>query len=375
MKHWEHLNFEHRKIIASLLSKQIKLVEIADTLNFDPTSISKEIRRNRTLIKNGTSKNTCSNISRYPYCCNACPKRYHNQCHKMQYIYKAKDAQASADHVLVSSRTGLDISEEEFLELNMTVKHGLENKESIYHIIESLSFKISVATVYRYINLGYLDTKRIDLPYAVTYKKRKQNKQYDYTKHNNSINRSGRTYDDYLAYKFNHPHKYPVQIDFLGSIVTDKKSILTVIIPDLHFVMLFIIESPTKAKVLDAFDSLELNLRTKNFSKVFPYILTDRDPCFSDFNSFETSIITHGQRTNIFYCDPYTSSQKGSVEQMNKQLRKFFPKKKSIDHLTQADVSMVARTINSHKIRSLSGSCPEDIVLKLYGQEILNALR
>lgn len=60
---------------------------------------------------------------------------------------------------------------------------------------------------------------------------------------------------------------------------------------------------------------------------------------------------------------------------MNKQLRKFFPKKKSIDHLTQADVSMVARTINSHKIRSLSGSCPEDIVLKLYGQEILNALR
>ena len=34
----------------------------------------------------------------------------------------------------------------------------------------------SVTTLYRYINNGYLTTTRMDLPYAVTYKKRKHNK-------------------------------------------------------------------------------------------------------------------------------------------------------------------------------------------------------
>ena len=47
MSYWKHLNENQRKLIASMLTKKMKLVEIADLLEMDPTSISKEIKRNR----------------------------------------------------------------------------------------------------------------------------------------------------------------------------------------------------------------------------------------------------------------------------------------------------------------------------------------
>ena len=57
-------------------------------------------------------------------------------------------------------------------------------KKSIYQItIENKDIiDKSVTTLYRYVNNGYLITKTFDLPYAVTYKKRKHNKKYEYSK-------------------------------------------------------------------------------------------------------------------------------------------------------------------------------------------------
>ncbi|MCQ2802624.1 MAG: hypothetical protein MJ225_03035 [Bacilli bacterium] len=60
----------------------------------------------------------------------------------------------------------------------------------------------------------------MDLPYAVTYKKRKQqNKKYEYP--NNKIDKSDRTHVDYLAYIRNRINEMTVQMDFLGSIKID----------------------------------------------------------------------------------------------------------------------------------------------------------
>ena len=64
-----------------------------------------------------------------------------------------------------------------FKKLDKIIKDGIDNKKSIYQITIESKEKIdkSVTTLYRYVNNGYLTTKRIDLPYAVTYKKRKHN--------------------------------------------------------------------------------------------------------------------------------------------------------------------------------------------------------
>ena len=165
----------------------------------------------------------------------------------------------------------------------------------------------------------------MDLPYAVTYKKRKRKiKEYDYP--NNQIDRSNRTYLDYLAYMKTRINEITTQMDFLGSIKSDSKSILVLILPQIHFIFLYIIEKKNSFKVVETFNSIEKLIGYKKFCEIFPSILTDRDPSFSDIQGIEFSKELGTQRTYLFFCDAFKSNQKASVENMNKQSRKFFHK-------------------------------------------------
>ena len=80
------------------------------------------------------------------------------------------------------------------------------------------------------------------------------------------------------------------------------------------------------------------------------------------------------QRTNLFFCDAFKSNQKASVENMNKQLRKFFPKGSSIDNFTQDEVTKIANNINETPVRSLDGFTPKEAFCKIFGEEIYNKL-
>ena len=283
MKDWKHINFEQRKVISSGISHNYKLKEIADTLGLNPTSISKEVKRNRKEIKNGTEKTSCKKTSRWPHVCSSCTK-YYNNCPYIKYKYDASWAQNQADYKLISSRKGLDLSEDEMKELDKLIKEGLEKKDSIYQIKikNNDEIKKSVNTIYRYINKGYLSVKRIDLPYAVSYKKRKHNKKYDYP--NNKINRSNHTYLDYLAYIHENPNLFVWQLDFLGAVKSDSNNILTLVMPLLQLPILKVIKNPNTEKVVNYFDEIENKIGAGAFKALFPAILTDRDPCFNVFS-------------------------------------------------------------------------------------------
>ena len=163
-------------------------------------------------------------------------------------------------------------------------------------------------------------------------------------------------------------------MDFLGHVQTDNKKIFTMTIPHLHFVMLFIFKKPTADKIVTFFNVIEKQIGNQMFTKIFTCVLTDRDPCFASFYELEKSTISNNLRTKMFYCDPNASCQKANVEQMNKQLRKFFPRKKSIGHLTQEDVNKVASIINSTRVASLSGFTPNEALINLLGVETLKKL-
>ena len=227
MKTWKHLTFEQRKVISNGISHNYKLKDIAETLGFDPTSISKEVKRNRESITIGTNITNCKKVNRWPFVCIGCNKKYNNQCCFTKYKYDAKKAQNKADINLITSRKGIDVDSNEFQKLDKIIKDGIDNKKSIYQItIENKkSINKSVTTLYRYVNKGYLTTTRMDLPYAVTYKKRKHNKKYAYSE-NKKIDRTGHTYIDYLAYIHKNPGIYVWQLDFLGTIKTDNNNIL-----------------------------------------------------------------------------------------------------------------------------------------------------
>lgn len=377
MKTFEHLNFEHRKIINNqITAHKATAASIAELLNCDPTSISKEVKRNRTISKEArkdVKDPICKKTLRFPYVCNGCSRK--TTCHKRQYRYEARTAQQNADYRLTASRQGINLTREEFDILDRKLKDGLNNKESVYHIVHSNDdITVSVPTVYNYISKGFLTTTKADLPYAVTYKKRKKsNKKYDYPQ-NKVIDRTNRTFLDYLAFLQAHPNVFVVQMDFLGAIKTDSKSILTLIWPDLHFTMLFLVENRNSKKITDIFNTVQRRIGADNFQKLFPVILTDRDPCFSDMKGIEFDPDTGQQRSRLYFCDSFKSNQKASVENMNKQLRKYFPKKSSVDNLTDEDMTNAMNFINNLKIPSLSGASPADAFIRIYGEPLYSLL-
>lgn len=103
-------------------------------------------------------------------------------------------------------------------------------------------------------------------------------------------------------------------------------------------------------------------------------ILTDRDPCFADFEGIEISPTNNKQRCNIFYCDAFRSNQKASVENMNKQLRQFFPKGQSLGKLTNERVKQINISLNRRKLASLDGYSPEEAFITVFGQSTFNNL-
>ncbi len=275
---------------------------------------------------------------------------------------------------MISSRKGLDIDSEEFKKLDIIIKDGIDNKKSIYQITIANKDKInkSVTTIYRYVNKGYLTTKRIDLPYAVTYKKRKHNKKYDYS--NNNIDRTGHTYLDYLAYIHNHPGIYVWQLDFLGTIKTDANNILSFILPNLQFPILDLIKNPNQNKVVAFFDDLEEKIGTDAFIELIPVILTDRDPNFTDINGICFSKITGEERCKLFFCDAYVSNQKPNVENINKQLRLFFPKGKTLDKYNKQDIENTNKTLLDRPLKSLDSYTAKEAFIKVFDEELFNKL-
>lgn len=265
-----HLTKENRKTIASGIAHNMTLRELANEIGCDPTTISKEVKKNRIISKEakGTGKKfLCKKLEKWPFVCVDCPHKYRD-CVLTQLKYVAQIAQKKYEYRLHETRKGLNLTKEEHELINASLKAGKEEKKSIYNIVHEAKLPVSVSTIYRYIDEKKVDFTKMDLPYAVTYKKRKsQNKKYEYP--NNKIDRSNRTYIDYLSYKKHRINEMTVQMDFLGSIKTDSKSILTLIIPELHFVFLFIIENKNAKKVVDTFNFIQNLIGIESLKKFF----------------------------------------------------------------------------------------------------------
>ena len=124
---WEHINILQRKAINSGLAQHKSLKEIAEMTGLDPTSISKEIIRNRIKVKQGTRKNeACKKILRFPRCCNGCSQKYQG-CEFDRFEYKAEIAQEKADKRLVNSRIGINMTEDEFKEHMKSLNREFSN--------------------------------------------------------------------------------------------------------------------------------------------------------------------------------------------------------------------------------------------------------
>lgn len=99
------------------------------------------------------------------------------------------------------------------------------------------------------------------------------------------------------------------------------------------------------------------NLKPESFTMAVNGILTDKQALtLSLDNGIENrqhAAITAATNADIFFCDPYSSWQKGGVEHANKMLRRYLPKGCDLGKFTQEQVDDFVTLLNSKPRRCL----------------------
>ena len=85
----------------------------------------------------------------------------------------------------------------------------------------------------------------------------------------------------------------------------------------------------------------------KNFRKLFKSITVDNGVEFSDFEKLEKSIYG-GKRTNVYYCHPYTSCERGSNERLNREIRRLIPKGTDLSIYSDKQIKAVETWVNAY---------------------------
>lgn len=128
-----------------------------------------------------------------------------------------------------------------------------------------------------------------------------------------------------------------------------------------------LIPDKSAASVVRAMNTLERKYG-KMFPEVFKTITVDNGTEFSNCEGMETSIFkAGGQRTKVYYCHPYCSSERGSNEKQNQMIRRKFPKGTNFDRVSPKEVRMVEDWLNRYPRKILGWYSSADLFNQIFG--------
>ena len=99
--------------------------------------------------------------------------------------------------------------------------------------------------------------------------------------------------------------------------------------------------------------------KTPGFRQKFRSITTDNGSEFMEYDKLVKSCRSKGSRFDIYYCHSYSAWEKGSVENHNRMIRRFFPKGTNFDEVSPAEVQRVQDWMNSYPRRVLGWQTPD----------------
>ena len=414
MKKGLHLTLDDRCSIANGLNNRYSFKAIANTLEKDCTTISKEVKKHITISQSGCSgrvynncflrshcfegelceectyhrmkyrcrscnqcnfncdkyqPEVCFRLSRPPYVCNGCSQL--PKCTLLKRIYDPADAHERAHHAVSEARTGIMSNEDDIARINQIISPLVKNGQSphqIYldHVDELMC---SEKTLYNYVDAQLFDIRNIDLPRKVKYRPR-------YKKPEFKVDRGcriERSYVDFQKYLGANPETTIVQMDSVIGRVGGK-CLLTIHFVESSLMLAFLRDANTSASVIEIINLLDEALGAKTFSRLFPVILTDNGSEFSNPKEIEKRSTIPCNRTKIFYCDPSAPYQKGACEVNHELIRRILPKGSSFDELTQQDITLMMNHINSYKRKKLNNRSPYETFSFYYGEDVLKKL-
>lgn len=146
--------------------------------------------------------------------------------------------------------------------------------------------------------------------------------------------------------------------------------VLTLEIVEISFMFIFKLDKKSFNNVSKKLQEIETTITTKIFNKIFEILLTDNGSEFKDIKA----LIETFPNINIFYCHPYSSFEKGNIENNHELFRRVIPEGVSLKPYIQEDYNLLSSHINSLYREKLNGKCPFDLVKKYLSIDTLNKL-
>ena len=317
---YRRVSASDRDKIEALRNAKVSVADIAKELGFSKVTIYAELKRGAYQHRNSDWTETTK--------------------------YSAYKAQRNADYNATSKGAQLKIANDhafaEFVE-DMILK-GYSPAAVLGFIKENqLDFETSVCrvTLYSYIDKGVF--RRISNKNLLRKSKKKKYKQIKRVKKlprvDHSIEKRPKEIQDRIS--FGH-----WELDSVIGKQTRGKTILSLTERKTRMQLVLISKDKSSMSTVNVLNQIERKVGVRNFKKIFQSITCDNGCEFANTSGMEYSPITGKQRTTVYYCHPYCSSERGSNENQNGFIRRFIPKSTAIGEYTPNQVKQIQDFIN-----------------------------
>ena len=321
-KKGKHIKWEDRLKIQGALRTGAKPAEIAKMIGCCRATIYNEINRGQCVQQHDAEFVT-------EYCADVAERKY-------QEALRAKGPDI---------KLGNDFELAEFLE-NKIIDDRFSPGAALAFIREQgLQFKTQICenTLYNYIYRGdiFLRLSREHLLYKGKHHKKKAEP------HKRAREAKGKTIEDRPAEVKERETFGNWEMDSIVGCKGSKAALLVLTERLTRYGLVFRVPDHTMGSVVKVLDRLERKLG-KDFQRVFQSITVDNGSEYQDCDGMQKSLRRRQPRTTIYYCHPYTASERGSNENMNRIIRRFFPKGTNFDEVTAAEVAQAETWMNDY---------------------------
>lgn len=214
--------------------------------------------------------------------------------------------------------------------------------------------KISVPTVYHAIRFGIINV-RIE-----NTRRMKYDSKYEYHEKKQLL-------ESKLPYSIeNRPEEIDKRLVFghfeLDTVIGTSKGkhecLMTLTERKTRFEMIFKLQFKSAEEVVRKFNQIKEFMK-KNYNSIFKSLTTDNGTEFSHFLD-----IIKDTKTQIYFCHPYSSGEKGTNEKHNSMIRYFIPKGSLIENYSYEEINDIALWMNNYPRKILDYKTPLEMLLE-----------
>lgn len=344
MRIFKHLTKTQRLQLETLLMAKMPKKKIAQTLGVHLSTIYREIRRGEYQHK----------LYVYDYYGDKVGEKFVTRysSDKAHEKYRMHLKNKGADIKL-----GKDYEYAEYIERKI-----VDEKLSPLAVLGEIKRKglkfntsISINTLYKYIERGYFS--RLELKHLPMKEKRRQKRKRGVVikRPPRGVSIEKRPIEVLERKTFGHWEMDCVCGPTLNTllVLTERLTRKEIIFP---------MPNQKSESVLRCLNRLEYRFG-KKFKQIFRSITVDNGSEFSDYIGLQRSIYK-GKRTQVYYCHPYCSSERGTNERINREIRRLIPKGSDLSKYSEKDIQDVEDWVNSYPRQVLNFATSQELFEK-----------